>query len=848
VNSTRFTPEAAASYRKQIAEAGGIELFAIGRLNPTGEVAELEVHCRGTSDSVPALLSRPRPGEVVIHNHPSGVMEASAADMGLASRYGEDGVGVVITDNEVRRALWVVEPYRRELKPVCLDRVREVLTDDLARVIPEYEAREGQIDMALSVAQAFNEEHIAALEAGTGTGKSLAYLVPAVLWALENEGRVAISTYTLTLQNQLATADLPLLHKTELSFEHAVMKGRSNYLCRRKHAEALAEETEDEALKHLLTELREWIQVTPDGTRADLALEISEDNWERVASDHDQTLRARCPHFNTCFYYQARRQAARSQVLVLNHALLLADLHIKSQTGGDGILPRFDRVIIDEAHHLEDAATSLLDERVTARAVRRAIAKLLPRKGKAGALSRVHGHLLSINSPLDASEKKRVTKTTDLLMALLPELQTDSAHWMEQLYMDALSPEQPTWRLVPPSRKQEAWIHQLQPTIDEAAERLRQVARHVGVIDEIIDGIPPLKRPGPAQPRFELARAQARLADFSRICHAFSTDDPDSVKWIGEAPGRSKPPRAALRMAPVNVGEMLRNLLFDTQSTVVMTSATLTVRGHFDHFLHRVGLKEMELLADTPETPQTLEETPYQSEPEGLLARLETAVFPSPFDYARQALLALPRDFPVPDDPRFEAWVKRAVIRAIELTGGGLFVLCTSHQLVGSLHSEAQEQLGDRYVLLRQGQMGRHRLLDRFRTEGNAVLFGTDSFWEGVSVSGKALRMVLIPRLPFRVPTEPVQLARYERLEEQGLDPFRNYALPQAVLRLRQGVGRLIRTQRDRGTVLLLDRRAMERWYGRIFLGSLPPMQRLGGPMRAVLDRLEHFYRADEEE
>jgi ATP-dependent DNA helicase DinG len=427
-------------------------------------------------------------------------------------------------------------------------------------------------------------------------------------------------------------------------------------------------------------------------------------------------------------------------------------------------------------------------------------------------------------------------------MGLLPELHTDVAHWMEQLHMDALSTDQPTWRLVQASRKQDIWLHQLQPTIEEAAERLREASRYLGVLEEIMEGIPPKQRPGPAQPRFELTRARNRLADFARICHAFSSDESSLVKWIGEAPGRARPAQAALRIAPIEVGQWLQRLLFEPQRTVVMTSATLTVRGHFDHFLSRIGLADSEVPVDPEASPQAMEEIPFEPDPQGERARLDTGIFPSPFYYEEQALLALPRDFPVPDDPRFEPWVERAVIRAIEVTGGGVFVLCTSHQLLGRLHAAAQDALGDRYLLLRQGQMGRHRALERFKSDGSAVLFGTDSFWEGVSVSGAALRMVLIPRLPFRVPTEPVQLARYERLEAQGLDPFRSYALPQAVLRLRQGVGRLIRTQTDRGSVLLLDRRAMERWYGRVFLGSLPTMQRTGGPMRAVLERLERFH------
>ena len=319
-------------------------------------------HCRGNSDSVPALLSRPRPGEVVIHNHPSGVMQASNADMLLASKYGEDGVGMVITDNDVRRALWVVEPHRKVLKPIESRDVQQIFSTRLPDVIDGYEARDGQIQMSLAVAEAFNEQRIVALEAGTGTGKSLAYLAPSVVWALQNEGRVAVSTYTLTLQNQLATSDLPLLHRSGLKFEYAVMKGRSNYLCRRKLAEALNEEIEDPTLKSQLQALGEWIEATPDGTRADLGFSMTDEDWDRVASDHDQTLRARCPHFNECFYYQARRKAAQSQVLVLNHALLLRTSTSSPRPAAmefAQIRPSCDR----RGSSSEDAGTSMLDRR-----------------------------------------------------------------------------------------------------------------------------------------------------------------------------------------------------------------------------------------------------------------------------------------------------------------------------------------------------------------------------------------------------------------------------------------------------------------------------------------------------
>jgi ATP-dependent DNA helicase DinG len=246
----------------------------------------------------------------------------------------------------------------------------------------------------------------------------------------------------------------------------------------------------------------------------------------------------------------------------------------------------------------------------------------------------------------------------------------------------------------------------------------------------------------------------------------------------------------------------------------------MTVDNRFDHFLGRVGLNE-------PGTRQLV---------------IRCSRLSSPFDYQEQALLGLPTDIPMPDDPTFEEVAARFIIDALLVSGGGAFVLCTSYRLVRGLHRRVSAALGKRFLMLRQGEMGRAKLLDTFRQSRDSVLFGTDSFWEGVSVKGDALRLVIIPRLPFRVPTEPVQQARHERLAAQGIDPFREYSLPQAVLRFRQGFGRLIRTRSDRGAVLVLDRRVTRRWYGRVFINSLPKMETKEGPGQAVLHRLTGFY------
>jgi len=839
---TRFTEPAAERLRAAIADAGGIEVFAVGELDAEGRVADIEVHCRGNRGAVPVLLRKPRPGQVVIHNHPSGVLQASEPDLHLAGVYGDDGVGMVITDNAVRRALWVVEPQAPRPRVVVDDAlVRAFFDERLPAVVPGWEPRPGQADMAVAVLHALQEGRsgspvVAALEAGTGTGKSLAYLVPAALWAEANDARVAIATYTIALQGQLASSDLPLLARAGLDLPWAVLQGRGNYVCRRRLEEALADLDEegegedapaaavDAAEEAAIRAVAAWAADATRGSRSELGVPVPEGAWDRIRSDHDQTLRARCPHYGRCLYYEARRDAARARIAVVNQHLLLADLLVKKQTGGDGILPRFDHVIIDEAHHLEDAATGLLASELSELALTRAIAPLLPRRRgrRPGALGRIDQHYAPA---LDPQEGAALRQQTDAATSGLQVLRDMIGDELEALRW-ALDEEGPSrgqaLRVTAALRNQPLWTERMGPAIIDLAQRLEASSALLVAIEQRLQDLPEdvlLKRP---QPLLDLRRTRSRLAEKASVAAALCQDDDDRVQWIAAGKGRRGSGSARLAAAPIEVGPTLRSHLFEALETTVLTSATLTVHGSFEHLLGRLGA--------AADVDQAL--------------ALRQAVFPSPFDYATQAILGLPRDFPPPDDPRFAAWSRRFVVRALQASGGGAFVLCTSHAMVADLHTAATEALGDSLLLLRQGQAGQRHLLRRFRQRHDAVLFGTDTFWEGVSVAGQALRLVIIPRLPFRVPTEPVQQARYERLQARGLDPFRAFALPQAVLRLRQGFGRLIRTRTDRGAVVVLDRRVHERWYGRIFLSSLPPARRITGPARAVLEELERFFAA----
>lgn len=777
VTASRFSPAAAVRMRSEIRAAGGIEIFAVGTLNEQGLVAELEVHARGTENAVNALRGRARAGQVVIHNHPSGDVRPSEPDMALAGGFGEDGVGFVIVDNELSRAQWVVEPHTKRIVPIDTALLLAIFDERLPAQFPGWEPRPGQREMAIEVARCFDEGGVVALEAGTGTGKSLAYLVPAVLWAVANDARVVVSTYTRTLQAQLVSDDLPALARV---FPHksAVLKGRGNYLCRRKLALAVDDGGEG------IDRVAAWAAQSRTGDFADVGFELDEELLDRVESDADQTLRARCPHFNQCFYYEARRAASAAHLIVANHALLLRDLALKAEAGGRGILPDFDRVVLDEAHHLEEAATRAGDTRLSSFSVGRAIAPLLGRRGRPGALGRL------------------VERAPDLrAFAAVAEAAAVIARDTASIGFEGLADyaKVPT-RVTGPAPDAEFFA--------QLVSELQDAGASLGAVENALEDHK--LATNEVQPLLDVVRARRRLQDHAAAAQRFLEAEASRVRFLD--PGKRG---VAAANAPLDIGSFVDKTLRQGMFATVLTSATLASHGTADPWLRRVGLSG----------------SAFHS-------------FPSPFDYPRQACLALPKDLPPPDADDFGPRVSAVIVAAILASRGGVFVLCTSYAAVDDLSARVEAALGGRFAILRQGRTSRERLLARFRDDHASVLFGTDSFWEGVSVKGDALRLVIIPKLPFRVPTEPVSQARHERMVQNGQDPFRTWSLPEAVLRLRQGFGRLIRTATDRGAVMICDRRIHDMWYGRVFLASLPPARRIVGPSRAVIEALGAFYAA----
>jgi ATP-dependent DNA helicase DinG len=828
--------------RQEILDSGGNEVFCIGQTDAEQVVVDVEILARGNREAVPAILQACRPGDVIIHNHPSGHLEPSEPDLAIAGNLGSMGVGFYIVNNKVSKVYRVVEAFKpTEKATVEHQQVAELLGPggQVCQNLTGFEDRPEQMRMAFSVTEALNNHSIALVEAGTGTGKSLAYLVPAILWALANRERLVVSTNTINLQEQLIRKDLPFLQRaTGLDFRVELVKGRSNYLCKRRLESATAEPGLFDA-EHVgeLTSLREWAEQTGDGSREDLSFLPNSTLWDEVCCEADQCSRSQCPFFGNCFFHQARRRASRADILVVNHALLLADLSLRQQTDNYSslaVLPPFSRLVIDEAHHLEEVATRYFSTQVTRFAFARALNRLRhPRKPQRGLLPRLIVQLgRSLQDDQEALYRELheriedlISQRQSLLDRSIADLEQSGLDLAKELGTEISSREEIRQRLVPDFVEKATWVkiegvlRSLSRTTSEYSEALRDLLKALRKLpDEAAEASRSLCT--------DLAGVSLRLQVVAENLQAFVAKDPQSCTWFEIAKGRigrGEGIITRLCTAPLVVAPLLRETLMERMQTVVMTSATLTVAGRFDYLRNRVGLNELEP------------------------GRLTELLLESPFDFDKQALLAIPTDIPEPGRPGYAEAVRDLTEQALLAADGRSFVLFTAYSLLRRIHNELSPMLSARgYQVLRQGETTRHNLLQKFSKDPTSILFATDSFWEGVDVPGRSLEQVIIARLPFRVPTEPVLEARAEAITKAGGDPFMEYTVPQAVIRFRQGFGRLIRQRTDRGVVLILDSRVVRRGYGRLFLHSLPNVPVVTKPQSELEEAIKCFFKEDE--
>jgi ATP-dependent DNA helicase DinG len=812
---------------KEIAAAHGREVSFVVRADPNGTLTDARVVARGTIDAVLALPGVAERGEMLLHNHPSGHLEPSGADLHVAARLHDEGVGFGIVDNDVTALYVVVEcPRARTLARLDAMAVAELLaeTGPVARAVGGFEDRPSQRDMASYIADAYNDGGIALLEAGTGVGKSFAYLVPALEWARANGERTVVSTNTINLQEQLVGKDLPILARAlstpERAVTFALLKGWRNYLClaRLEQARAGQESLFDDARSAELESIAEWSSRTGDGSLADLVDEPSSDVWDAVAAESDLCTRLKCPHFERCFVFSARRRAAEADVVVVNHHLLASDLAVRIASDNwqeAAVLPPYRRLVLDEAHHLEDVAAQHLGTQVSMLGVQRLLGRL-ERNGR-GLLPTLAAELMAHDDLLSAASRDLLTRgVLDALVA--------ARRGAEELFARLgrrLDTEQ-VLRLTDAFSEDAVWSEGLGVALENLLVAFSKLRDGVETIADRLS----IDDPAEMRTRLvnELRGVVRRLDSAAEGLKAtlqpagFRVPAGPAVRWM-ERRGK-KTPNLTLAAVPLDLAPILKDALFDRTETVILTSATLAAGGEFTFLEERLGLA-------LPPSRVTVRE-----------------VLPSPFDFAAQCLFGIPTDIPEPrdDESGHSAAVARVLIELAHASDGGIFALFTSHVALRRVADAVRPQLGGRWPLLVQGDGQRDHLLRRFREAGSAILLGTDSFWEGVDVPGRALRVLILAKLPFKVPSEPLTAARLERLTEAGVDGFTNYLVPLAALKLKQGFGRLIRTKSDVGAVVLLDRRVVTKRYGATMLEGLPPATKAIGNWPDVRRELEEFF------
>ncbi|WP_138492930.1 ATP-dependent DNA helicase DinG [Paenibacillus pinistramenti] len=694
--------------------------------------------------------------------------------------------------------------------------------DNLKLKLPYYEEREAQNIMLHEVEQAFAEDKHLLVEAGTGTGKSLGYLLPAIYSSVKTGEKVMVSTHTINLQEQLRERDIPLLTEAvPFPFRAAVFKGRQHYLCLRKFEHKLSRRDFVSPKEDSITaaQMIVWLSQTETGDAEELNLGRGGDFWDTVASESDSCLGRACPWFRKCFYHRAKHEASVADVVITNHSKLFTDIQ-----AGHQLLPAYERLVIDEAHHLEDVAGKHLGLHMNYFSFIHTLTRLFKD-------SRT-GQLPNLRLLLASSGAEKASGWAETIDSLYPALLEVKESWdkLTELMFGLMSersdaapgePGQFVKRLLP-SRKPEQWEilsvleNQIHVSISEV---LRKGDRLLAEIKEeqedygaegLLTDIGGLLK--------DLGSERDSLRSFMKL------DSEDNVYWL-EANGHYRSKSLQLYAVPIDVSKQLQTYFFDKRKSVVMTSATLTVDKSFDYMIDQLGLKDA-----------------------GEQNRLNTAILPSPFNYREQALLVIPRDFPSVKgsvgDAHFVNTLVDSLAESAAATNGRMLVLFTSYRMLKQVYEPLKEKLSAHQItVIGQGMDSgsRTKLTRRFQSKDASVLLGTSSFWEGVDIPGDALTSLAIVRLPFQPPNHPLVEAKSERLQQQKKNPFTKLSVPQAVIRFKQGFGRLVRTSRDKGIVIVYDTRILDTYYGKHFLYSLPGPKMEHMPLSQMVPRIAEW-------
>lgn len=726
-------------------------------------------------------------------------------------------------------------------------KILQLIQEDgpLCKNFKGFEPRVQQQKMMANIIEAYHQNQISLIEAGTGTGKSLAYLIPALMWAVHRHERTVISTNTITLQEQLIQKDIPhLLEILNINLKAVLVKGMNNYLCLRKLEDALSElnlfPSEDNGE---IEKIEAWRKSTVDGSRSELPFVPSSATWDRVGAESEACLHHECPHYQQCYFFKARKQAQEAQLLVVNHHLLFSDLVKRAENNNYSetcILPAYKRVILDEAHHIEDIATEYFANRLNRLDLLRILSRLAADKHSSG-----QGKLPLLKEKIQFFFRKTPPREVNqILNQLTIDLPAQRHQLIEKIHQafDAFaqfiqevkqsfpvsqeesSSSEQKLRLKEEHHAHPKWKEEIIPQVQQLIDSLKQYQSMLYGLENEFKLISNERLQEQTKSiRLDIQALSFRMEAAINLLNTFFSQliKNSKVRWI-EMQQLKTLVNVQLVDADLDVSRSLADFLFSKFPTIVLCSATLASNQQFSFIKHRLGLSQQLL--------------PHRT--------VKEHIYDSPFDFRQQALLAIPTDMPSPTHVDFDEIAFENIWKAIEASRGHAFVLFTSYNMLKNCFETLEKRLElHHYPVFKQGDDNRQNLLNNFKKTKRAVLFGTDSFWEGVDVIGDALRCVVIVKLPFKVPSEPIIQARTEAILESGGNPFIEYAVPNAIVKFKQGFGRLIRHKLDRGCIICLDTRLITKSYGKLFLNSLPMCERafMNGSM--LWPKITEFYR-----
>lgn len=783
----------------EIEESGGNEVFFRGILDENKIVADVEVLAKGNRYSVPAILKRMKKNEIIIHNHPSGYLYPSDADVEIASIFADrmDG-GSYIIDNSAANIYVITEAYFDENKKIDIKPYFEK-NGLLSQCFKEFEYRDEQLHMAEHIEKGLNDEKKVVVEAGTGTGKTLAYLIPSIQWAVENGKKVIISTNTINLQEQLLNKDIPIVKKImQKDFKYLLVKGRGNFLCNRKHANLLSMKPADleefsQDQKKQFEALINWGKETRTGDKSELYFEVDYTVWEYFQSETDICAGSRCPYKSECFFLKSREEKKKADILIANHHIFFSDLAIRKEIGFNtdySILPEYGLVVFDEAHNIQKVARDYFSYEVS-------------KYGFTKAMNQIH----------NISNNKKHKGQLEILLQYLKKRNYEDKEVVEKLlendvrinhnnlfkagrdYFDRLIEIFSKGQVGSISfriKKDEIMASSFYSMLNDVKENfMLEFNTYFRTARKIITSLK------------DTEDNDGIINDFSKYIERLETffenfkfinnlDDEEFIYWVEV---NNKKSNSKLVATPLNIDGELSENLYSNLKQLIFTSATIAVENNFDYFKKSIGL----------------EEETYDK------------IIASPFDYDRQMKVYIPSGLPDPNDRNFLDEIEPLLKKMILKTKGRTFVLFTSYKSLNYMYYMLREELEENGInFFIQGMYPRTKLVEMFKNSDSPVLFGTDSFWEGVDVKGEKLVSVIIVKLPFKVPSDPVTEAIIETYELQGKNPFIEYQIPESVIKFKQGIGRLIRSKEDRGIITILDNRIVTKRYGKYFLDSIP--------------------------